>query len=86
VNSLLKNNNAANIFELLQPTRFRYQQTYSTLKIKAGFSTAKLCFSPQPTMNYPFFDPSICYLTSGGRSWSLSLFVALPKIQRSSFL
>jgi len=67
----LKEHNAETLPLLLKSEPFRYQQTPSKSKIKAGFSSVKLGFSSLPTANYPLFDPSKCYPLSAESLWRL---------------
>jgi len=67
----LKEHNAESLSAFFKSAPFRYQQTPFEPKIKAGFSSVKLGFSPLPAVNFTFFDSSKCYSLSAVSSWRL---------------
>jgi hypothetical protein len=67
----LKEHKVKSLSALIKSKPFKYQQTHSESKRKAGFSSIKFGFSPLSVVKYPLFDPSRCYPLSTGSSWKL---------------
>lgn len=67
----LKENKAENLPALIKSAPFRYQQIPFESKIKAGFSSVKLGFSPLYAVNYSICDSSKCYPLLAVSSWRL---------------